>query len=119
MICSDCRIEVSKCYVYFHDTCMCITTVKTCIKTLGFRLILFLYIRCCLQNQPENVLKAECSGSRCNTGQGKGIELPVDYSQPFGNAHYLGKLIEKLRKKQEKEGSDWKISDLRKCDCHD
>lgn len=59
-------------------------------------------------------IEAECIGSRFNTGQGKGLELPVDY-RLVGNARYLRKLITRLQKKQEKEGSDWKISDLRKC----
>ena len=38
-----------------------VITVKTLIKEQvfwGLRLILFLYIGCFLQNQPENVLKA-------------------------------------------------------------
>lgn len=63
-------------------------------------------------------IEAECIGSRFNAGQGKGLELPVDY-RLVGNARYLRKLITKLQKKLEKEGSDWKISDLRKCDCQD
>ena len=60
-------------------------------------------------------LEAECIGSRFNTGQGKGLELPVDY-RFVGNARYLRKVITRLQKKQEKEELDWKISGIRKCD---
>ena len=60
-------------------------------------------------------IEAECIGGRINAGQGKGLELPVDY-RLVGIARYLRKLTTKLQKKQEKERSDWKISDLRKCD---
>ena len=63
-------------------------------------------------------IEGECIGSRFNAGQGNGLELPDDY-RLVGNARYLRKLITKLQKKQEKERSDWKISDLRKCDCQD
>ena len=63
-------------------------------------------------------IKGGYIGSRFNTGQGKGLELPADY-RLVGNAQYLRKLITKLQKKQEKVGSDWKISDIRKCDCQD
>lgn len=63
-------------------------------------------------------IEAECIGSRFNASQGKSFELPV-YYRLVGNARYFRKLITKLQKKQEEEGSDWKISDLRKCDCQD
>ena len=63
-------------------------------------------------------IEAECIDSRFNASQGKRFELPV-YYRLVGNARYFRKLITKLQKKQEEEGSDWKISDLRKCDCQD
>ena len=53
-----------------------------------------------------------------NAGQGKGLKIPVDH-RLVGNAHYLRELITKLHRKQEKEGSDWKIRGSRKCDCQD
>ena len=43
-------------------------------------------------------LEAECIGSRFNTGQGKGLELPVDY-RFVGNARYLRKVFTRLQKK--------------------
>ena len=60
-------------------------------------------------------IEAECIGSRFNAGHGKGLELPVDF-RLVGNAHYLRKVVKSLRTKQEREGTDWKISDLRECD---
>ena len=58
-------------------------------------------------------LEAECIGSRFNTGQGKGLELPVDY-RFVGNARYLRKVFTRLQKKQEEEEVDWKISGITK-----
>ena len=63
-------------------------------------------------------IEVGCISSRFNAGQGKGLKLPVDH-RLVGNAHYLRELITKLHRKQEKEGSDWKIRGLRKCDCQD
>ena len=60
-------------------------------------------------------IEADCIGSRFNAGQGKGLELPVDF-RLVGNAHYLRKVIKSLEKKQEREGTNWEISDLRRCD---
>ena len=61
-------------------------------------------------------IEAECIGSRFNTGQGKGLELPIDF-RVVGNARYLRKVKTKLQKEQrKKEDTDWRISDLRKSD---
>ena len=60
-------------------------------------------------------IEAECIGSRFNTGQGKGLELPIDF-RLVGNAHYLRKVINKLQKEQERKDTDWRVSDLRKSD---
>ena len=63
-------------------------------------------------------IEAECIGSRFNTGQGKGLELPIDF-RLVGNARYLRKVITKLQKEQKTEDTDWRISDLRKSDVQD
>ena len=60
-------------------------------------------------------IEAECISCRFNAGQGKGLELAIDF-RLVGNAHYLRKVVKSLRTKQEREGTDWKISDLREYD---
>lgn len=60
-------------------------------------------------------IEAECIGSRFNTGQGKGLELPIDF-RLVGNARYLRKVITKLQEEQKRKDTDWRISDLRKSD---
>ena len=42
-------------------------------------------------------LEAECIGSKYNTGEGKGIEIPVDYKL-VGNAGYLEQPLKSSRK---------------------
>ena len=42
-------------------------------------------------------LEAECIGSKYNEGEGKGLEIPVDYKL-IGNAGYLEQLLKNLRK---------------------
>lgn len=51
-------------------------------------------------------------------GQGKGLELPIDF-RLVGNACYLRKVIIKLQKEQKRKDADWRISDLRKSDMQD
>ena len=63
-------------------------------------------------------IEAKCISSRFNTGQRKGLELPIDF-RLFGNARYLRKVITKLQKEQKREDTDWRISDLRKSDLQD
>ena len=52
-------------------------------------------------------IEAECFGNRFNTGQGKGLELPIDFTL-VGNARYLRKVITKLQKEQKRKDTDWK-----------
>ena len=52
-------------------------------------------------------LKAECIGSKYNAGEGKGIEIPVDYKL-VGNAGYLEQLLKKLKKIE--ISSNWKLT---------
>ena len=63
-------------------------------------------------------IEAKCIGSRFNTGQGKGLELPIDF-RLLGNARYLRKVMTKLQKEQKRKDTDWRISDLRKSDAQD
>ena len=63
-------------------------------------------------------IEAECIGSRFNTGQGKGLELSIDF-RLLGNARYLRKVMTKLQKEQKRKDTDWRISDLRKSDAQD
>ena len=51
-------------------------------------------------------LEAECFGSKYNTGEGKGLEIPVDYKL-VGNAGYLEQLLKKLKKIE--ISSNWKL----------
>jgi len=57
-------------------------------------------------------IEAECIGSRFNTGQGKGLELPIDY-RLVGNARYLTKVQKQLNMLKE-NNTNLKISELRK-----
>ena len=43
-------------------------------------------------------VEAECIGHRYNAGQGKGLEIPVDY-RLVGNKQYLKMLLRRLSKK--------------------
>ncbi|KAJ7387573.1 hypothetical protein OS493_000907 [Desmophyllum pertusum] len=52
-------------------------------------------------------LEAECIGHRFNAGQGKGLEIPVDY-RLIGNKRYLKILVRKL-------SEDLSVSAMRKC----
>ncbi len=58
-------------------------------------------------------VQAECIGSRYNEGQGKGLELPVDY-RLSGNYTYLVNVLKKLQQKEDKRSS-WKLTDVKKC----
>ena len=56
-------------------------------------------------------MEAECIGYRFNAGQGKGLEIPVDYKL-IGNQLYLKRLVRKLNSKN----LDQNISDIKKSD---
>ena len=49
----------------------------------------------CIRDYGE--IEAECIGHRFNAGQGKGLEIPVDY-KIIGNQQYLKRLVRKLNK---------------------
>jgi hypothetical protein len=54
-------------------------------------------------------LEVECIGSKYNEGEGKGLEIPVDYKL-IGNAGYLEQLLQKLKKTE--ISSNWKLTDV-------
>ena len=56
-------------------------------------------------------VEAECIGDRFNAGQGKGLELPVDYKL-VGNRNYLKNIVRRLESKN--LGLD--ISDIKESD---
>ena len=56
-------------------------------------------------------VEAECIGHPFNAGQGKGLEIPVDYKLT-GNQLYLKRLVRKLNSKN----LDLNISDIKKSD---
>ena len=57
-------------------------------------------------------IEAECIGNRYNRGGGKGLGIPVDYKLT-GNAHYLKRVLRKLKKKESTQ--DINFSDIMKC----
>ena len=57
-------------------------------------------------------IEAECIGVRYNKGEGKGLEIPVDY-RLTGNSNYLEKLVASLKKGEPTCHLD--ISTIRKC----
>lgn len=56
-------------------------------------------------------VEVECIGHRYNVGQGKGLEIPVDY-RLIGNQQYLQRVVRRLKRKD----LDLNISDIKKCD---
>ena len=56
-------------------------------------------------------VEVECIGHRYNAGQGKGLEIPVDY-RLIGNLQYLQRVVRRLKRKD----LDLNISDIKKCD---
>lgn len=56
-------------------------------------------------------VEVECIGHRYNVGQGKGLEIPVDY-RLIGNRQYLQRVVRRLKRKD----LDLNISDIKKCD---
>ena len=56
-------------------------------------------------------VEMECIGHRYNVGQGKGLEIPVDY-RLIGNQQYLQRVVRRLKRKD----LDLNISDIKKCD---
>ena len=56
-------------------------------------------------------IEAECIGVRYNRGEGKGLEIPVDY-RLTGNSNYLEKLVTSLKKREPTCHLD--ISNIRK-----
>ena len=57
-------------------------------------------------------IEAECVGNRYNAGNGKGLELPVDYKLT-GNQQYLRRFKRRLMNKE--VAKTLNTSDLRKC----
>ena len=57
-------------------------------------------------------IEAECIGVQHNRGEGKGLEIPVDY-RLTGNSNYLEKLVTSLKKREPTCHLD--ISNIRKC----
>ncbi len=57
-------------------------------------------------------VEAECIGNRYNAGQGKGLEIPVDY-RLVGNKQYLERFVSRLSKKE--FVGNLNVSDIRKC----
>ena len=55
-------------------------------------------------------VEVECIGHRYNVGQGKGLEIPVDY-RLLGNQQYLQRVVTKLKSTD----LALSISDIRKC----
>ena len=55
-------------------------------------------------------VEVECIGHRYNVGQGKGLEIPVDY-RLLGNQQYLQRVVTKLKSIDLAVS----ISDIRKC----
>ena len=56
-------------------------------------------------------IEVECIGARYNRGEGKGLEIPVDYKL-IGNLKYLEKLVSRLKRKE--ATCSLNISDARK-----
>ncbi len=56
-------------------------------------------------------IEAECIGDRYNAGEGKGLELPVDYKFA-GNKKYIDSLHKKLVKKNNERANKWNISNV-------
>ena len=57
-------------------------------------------------------IKAECIGVWYSRGEGKGLEIPVDY-RLTGNSNYLENLVTSLKKREPTCHLD--ISNIRKC----
>ena len=57
-------------------------------------------------------IEAECIGVRYNRGEGKGLQIPMDY-RLRGNSNYLEKLVTSLKKREPTYHLD--ISNIRKC----
>ena len=55
-------------------------------------------------------VEVECIGHQYNVGQGKGLEIPVDY-RLLGNQQYLQRVVTKLKSID----LALSISDIRKC----
>lgn len=55
-------------------------------------------------------IEAECIGNRYNAGQGKGLELPVDF-RLLGNKEYLRRLVRKIKEKLELSISDISLAE--------
>ena len=57
-------------------------------------------------------VEAECIGNRYNAGQGKVLEIPVDY-RLVGDRQYLERFVTRLSKKE--FVGNLNVSDIRKC----
>ena len=56
-------------------------------------------------------VEVECIGHRYNVGQGKGLEIPVDY-RLIANQQYLQRVLRRLKRKD----LDLNISDIKNCE---
>ena len=57
-------------------------------------------------------IEAECVGAWYNEGEGKGLEIPVDYKLK-GNYKYLEKLVSRIKVRESTSGRN--ISEVKKC----
>ena len=57
-------------------------------------------------------IEAECISARYNKGEGKGLEIPVDFKL-IGNYKYLEKLVSRIKGRESTSGLN--ISEVKKC----
>ena len=57
-------------------------------------------------------IEAECIGALYNKGEGKGLEIPVDYKL-IGNYKYLEKMVSRIKGRESTSGLN--ISEVKKC----
>ena len=57
-------------------------------------------------------IEAECISARYNKGEGKGLEIPVDFKL-IGNYKYLKKLVSRIKGRESTSGLN--MSEVKKC----
>ena len=57
-------------------------------------------------------IEAECISARYNKGEGKGLEIPVDFKL-IGNYKYLTKLVSRIKGRESTSGLN--MSEVKKC----
>ena len=57
-------------------------------------------------------IEAECIGALYNKGEGKGLEIPVDYKL-IGNYKYLERMVSRIKGRESTSGLN--ISEVKKC----